>query len=66
MGEEEDVATYFQRVEEIVNIMRGLGEIIGPQLVVQKILKTLNPHYNPKLSSIEDKGKLNDLKIEEL
>ena len=26
MGEGEDVAAYFQRVEEIVNTMRGLGE----------------------------------------
>ena len=46
--------------------MRGLGEIMEPKLVVQKILKTLTPKYNPKLSAIEDRDKLNELKIEEL
>ena len=66
MGEEEDVAAYVQRVEEIVNTMRGLGEKMEPKLVVQKILRSLTPHYNPKDSAIEDTEKLNELKLEEL
>ena len=66
MVEEKDVAAYYQRVEEIVNTMRGLGKIMEPKLVVQKILKTLTPKYNPKLSAIKDRDKLNELKIEEL
>ena len=37
MSEEEDVAAYFQRVEEVVNTMRGLGETIENLVVVQKI-----------------------------
>ena len=48
MGEEEDVANYFQRVEEIVNSMRGLGEKMEPNLVVQKILRYLTPTTIPR------------------
>ena len=64
MGEEEDVDAYFQRVEEIVNTIRGLGEKMEPKLVVQKILRSLTPHYNPKVSAFEDREKLNALKLE--
>ena len=66
MEEEEDVVTWFQRVKEIVNTMRGLGETMEPKLVVQKILRNPTSKYNPKVSAIEDMEKLNDLKIEEL
>ena len=48
MGEEEDVADYFQRVEEIVNTMRGLGEKMEPKLVVQKILRSMTPTTIPR------------------
>ena len=48
MGEGEDVAAYFQRVEEIVNTMRGLGEKMEPKLVVQNILRSLTPTKIPR------------------
>ena len=48
MGEEEDVADYFQRVEEIVNTMRGLGEKMEPKLVVQNFLTSLTPTTIPR------------------
>ena len=66
MSEEENIAAYFQRVEEVVNTMKGLGETMEARLVVQKILRTLTSKYNPKVSAIEDREKLDDLKTEEL
>ena len=66
MSEEENIAAYFQRVEEVVNTMKGLGETMDPILVVQKILRTLTSKYNPKVSVVEDMDKLDELKIEEL
>ena len=36
MQEEENIGGYFQRVEEVVNTMRGLGETMDETLVVQK------------------------------
>ncbi len=32
MKEEEDIANYLQRVDEVVNIMRGLGEEIDEEI----------------------------------
>ena len=46
--------------------MRSLGEKMESKLVVQKILRSVNPHYNSKVSTIEDMEKLNELKLEEL
>ena len=44
--------------------MRGLGEIMEPKLVAQKIIRTLTPKYNPKVSAIENREKLSGLKID--
>ena len=41
MKEEEDVATYFLRVDEIVNYIAGLGATIEENSVVQNIMRTL-------------------------
>ena len=40
MAEEENIAAYLQRVEEIVNTMKGLGETITQSTVVQKVMRT--------------------------
>jgi hypothetical protein len=36
MDEKEDIATYFLRVDEVVNAIRGLGEYLNESLVVKK------------------------------
>ena len=41
MKEDEDIATYFLWVDEILNTMRGLGEKVESLALVQKILKSL-------------------------
>jgi hypothetical protein len=37
MDEKKDIATYFLRVDEVVNSIRGLGEDFNESLVVQNI-----------------------------
>ena len=64
MTEKENIIACFQRVEEVVNTMKGLGETMDPILVVQDIPRTLNSKYNPNVSTIEDRDKLDELKIE--
>jgi hypothetical protein len=39
MNEKEDIATYFLRVDEVVNAIKGLGEYLDESLVVQKVLR---------------------------
>jgi hypothetical protein len=38
MKEEEDIAAYFLRVDEIVNVIKGLGEEMNKLVIVQKVL----------------------------
>ena len=46
MDEKEDIATYFIRVDEVVNAIRGLGEDINESLVVQKVLRSYMNHFS--------------------
>ena len=43
MKEEENIAGYLQRVDEVVNTIRGLGEDVDEAKVVEKILRSLTP-----------------------
>ena len=54
MNEEEDVASLFLRVAEIVNNMKALGETIRECVIVQKILRSLPSSFNPNVSAIEE------------
>jgi hypothetical protein len=54
MNEKEDIATYFLRVDEVVNSIRGLGEELDESLVVQKVLRSLLLEYDTKVSAIEE------------
>ena len=64
--EEENIVAYLQRVEEVVNTMRGLEEEIKEIVVVQKILKSLPSIFNPKFYVVQDRDTLDQLKLDEL
>ena len=52
MKEEENISEYFERIDELVNAVRGLGETILYNKIVDKVLRTLPMAYNPKVSTI--------------
>ena len=54
MNEDEDVASFFLKVAQIVNNMKALGETIKECAIVQNILISLPSRFNPKVSSIEE------------
>jgi hypothetical protein len=62
----EDIATYFLRVDEVVNAIRGLGEEIDESLVVQKVLRSLLLKYDAKVSAIEETRDLTKMTMDEL
>ena len=39
MKEEENIVAYFHYVDEILNIIRGLGENVDEIIIVQKVLR---------------------------
>ena len=55
MKEEENIVAYFLRVDEIVNIIRALGERIEETVIVQKILRSLPMRFDSKISAIEER-----------
>ena len=54
MNEDEDIASFFLKVVEIVNNMKALGETIEEGVIVQKILRSLPSRFNPKVYAIEE------------
>ena len=66
MKEDEDIATYFLRVDEIVNTMRGLGEKVEKPTLVKKILRYLLMRFDSKFSSLEERQDLDKLSMDDL
>jgi hypothetical protein len=66
MKEDEDIAAYFLRVDEIVNAIIGLGEEIEESVIVQKVPRSLPMRFNPKISAIEEISDLNSISMDEL
>ncbi|XP_059067426.1 uncharacterized protein LOC131858256 [Cryptomeria japonica] len=66
MSDEERVADYFLRVDEIVNAIRGLEEDIEDKDVAKKVLRSLPSRYDSKLSAIKELKDLNTLTVDDL
>ncbi len=55
MHNDESIASYFLRIDEIVNFMKNLGEEIKEATLVEKVLKSLSAKFESKVSTIEEK-----------
>ena len=66
MTENETIAEYFLRVDEVVNMTRGLGEEFKEELITQKLLWSLPMRFNVRILDIQEKANLKDLKMDQL
>lgn len=66
LNDDEDIAKYFQRVDEVVNTIRGLDEKLDEDVVIQNVLRSLPERFNPKVSAIEEMENLNTLTLDKL
>ena len=66
MMEDENIDTYLQRVNEVTNSIRGLGEEIKEPVIVKKVLRSLQPRFDSKVSAIEEAKNLNVFSMDEL
>ena len=66
MEESEDIATYFLQIDEVANTMRGLGQKIKDESIVQKVLRSLPVRFNPKVSALEEIADLDTLDMDTL
>eukprot|EP00253_Pinus_taeda_P012899 PITA_12899 len=66
MHNDESVASYFLRIDEIVNCMKNLGEEIKEVVLVENVLRSLSPKFDSKVSTIEEKQNLQSLTMSQL
>eukprot|EP00253_Pinus_taeda_P001843 PITA_01843 len=55
MHNDESIASYFLRLDEVVNFMKNLGEDIKEVTLVEKVLRSLSTKFESKVSAIEEK-----------
>eukprot|EP00253_Pinus_taeda_P027662 PITA_27662 len=66
MHNDESVANYFLRIDEIVNCMKNLGEEIKEVVLVEKVLISLSSKFESKVSAIEEKQNLQSITMSQL
>lgn len=66
ISEEESIEEYFLRVDEVTNMIRGLGEAIKEDVIIQKVLRSLPIRFNSKISAIEEMNDLKSLIMDQL
>ncbi|GAU43423.1 hypothetical protein TSUD_334860 [Trifolium subterraneum] len=65
MEEKESVGDFFTRVTKLVNLMKGCGETMNDQSVVEKILRSLTPRFDIVVA-IEESKDLSNTTVEEI
>jgi len=53
MHSDESIVSLFLRVDEIINSMRSLGDEVEYSMLFEKILRSITPKFDSKVSSIE-------------
>jgi ribosome-binding factor A len=66
MKEDDNIATYFLRVDETMNAIIGLGEEIEESVIFQKVLRSLPMRFNPNISTLEERSNLKSISMDEL
>eukprot|EP00253_Pinus_taeda_P034859 PITA_34859 len=66
MHNDESVANYFLRIDEIVNHMKNLGEEIKEITLVEKVLRSSSSKFESKVSTIEEKQNLQSITMSQL
>ena len=66
MKEEENLCQNFERIDTIINEVRGLRQNALDDEIVDKVLRTLPMVYNPKVSTLEDREDIHKLTLDEL
>ena len=58
MNDEENILDYFERINNLVNTIKGLGVELPDDELVEKVLRTLPMADNPNVYTLEDREKL--------
>ena len=65
MEKDENIATYFLWVDEIVNTIKGLGQTVEESSIADKILEALPKIFYVNVSSLEEIKDLDTITMDE-
>lgn len=66
MNEDENIKVYMLRVNEVINVIKGLRENIEDTIIMKKVLLSLPQRFNSKVSTIEEAKDLNTFNMDEM
>lgn len=66
MKEDEQLINFHNKLQYVVNSMRGLGESIPDSKIVRKILRSLSERFHPKVTLVKESKDIDIIKVEEL
>ncbi|XP_019450627.1 PREDICTED: uncharacterized protein LOC109352898 [Lupinus angustifolius] len=66
MDECEKISEFFTRIITQTNVMKSCGEKIEDAKIVEKILRTVTPRFDHVVVAMEESGKVERMKVEEL
>lgn len=54
MGEDEKIADYVAKVQNLVHLMKGCGETITDNMIVEKVMHMLTSHFDHVVVAIQE------------
>jgi len=66
MKKDENITTYFLRVDETMNAIKGLGEEVDESIIVQKVLRSLPMRFDLNISALEERIDLDLISMNKL
>ncbi|XP_050896203.1 uncharacterized protein LOC127102930 [Lathyrus oleraceus] len=66
MGEDEKIACYVSKVQNLVHLMKNCGETITDKMIVEKVICTLTSHFDHVIVVIQESSNLETLMLEDL
>lgn len=66
MKEQESVAEYFNRMQQLVNSMKTCNELLSDQQIVEKILRSLPQKFDYICLAIEESRDVTKMKVEDM
>lgn len=66
MRGDEKIVDYLLRVDEIINVVRGIGKSVPNDVIVKKVLRSLTTRYDTKFLAIEEAKDLSRFSMDEL
>ena len=66
MNEDENISAYLLRIDEIVNVRKGLGEQIEEHDKVSKIIRSVLPKFETKIFTLEENNFFSKMTLHQL